>query len=177
MKKFFEVYYVHVLKPSVSVITILANLYYLNQSNYINEFFYVLYMVTFMIKPLFYLTLLFGLFLNSKERTFKSLAMTFITVICIFFGLPVKEYFDFINSDIFGEYFGNSGYLVSEYNLSHFIANLLIENIPLLALTYLNNYMLGKYQDVIIDPIIMNITYFITNTMLICILSYNKINL
>jgi hypothetical protein len=35
--------------------------------------------------------------------------------------------------------------------------------------------MLGKYQDVIFDPAIINITFFIANVTLICILSYHKI--
>jgi hypothetical protein len=147
MKKFLEVYYVQILKPSLTVGTIFANYNYMEHSNFINEFFYILYIVTFMIKPIFYFSLRMGMFLNAKERTPKSFLLTMITVFSIFLGLPVKEYFDFFESDIFDEYFGCSGYLVSEYNVTHFIANVLIENVPIISLVYINNCMLGKFQD------------------------------
>jgi hypothetical protein len=158
------------------IATFYTNIYYFKHTDFINEFYYILYALTFLMKPVFYITLYFGLLINSNIKSLSGAFIMLMIIISIYFGLPIKEYIDFFNFKTAREYFEGKEYIVSEYCLTHFIVNTVIENIPITFLVVINNLMLGKKGHTLIyDPIITNALFVVVNILVLCLLNYHKI--
>lgn len=174
MKRIVKNYFLHMCKPCFSVIIFLANFRYLIKSNFANDFYFILYAITFLIKPFFFLLLFFGLLIHLHLKTVSEILMTTMIVICIFFGLPIKEYSEFFSFNTEKLFFEGREYVLDEYMTNHYIVNILIENIPITVFCLLNNFFLGKYKDIIIDPIIMNLAYIFTGGIMMCFFYFHR---
>jgi len=108
-------------------------------------------------KPLFFLVLYIGLIINLKIKAIKEYLITMLTIISIFFGLPIKEYSDYFDFYHLKSIFEGKYYDLREYVIAHLVVNLLVENLPILLFVVINNTMLGKWKETLIDPIIINL--------------------
>ena len=172
MRKYVEVYFLYFLKPVLLTVCFVSNLLYLKNSQFVNEFYYIIYIFTFLLKPLIYLLFLIGLFINYPiRRSWDPLVYIFI-VLGIFSGFPVKEISEFYKLDSYNNFFEvlSEGYLYDDYMRTHYIFNLLIENIPITVFVLINNLILqNKYEYFEqYDPIIVNLSFILINGILVC---------
>lgn len=156
MKNLGESYYIYIIKPTLMITTFYINYQYLEKSEFPNRFYHAIYFLAFLMKPLFFLALYVGLILNLKLKNFMGYLMSFIIILSIYFGFPIKEYSDYFDSSHLKSFFEGKEYNLSEYVLTHFIVNLLTENVPIIIFVFINNNMLENWKDFIIDPIIVN---------------------
>jgi len=103
----------------------------------------------------------------------------FVIITGIYFGLPIKEYFEYFHIDTTDKIFLNlnEDYLLDEYISTHFMVNLLIENIPILIFVMINNLFLEyekKYAYIIINPIIANTLFILLHGVFICLFYFRK---
>jgi hypothetical protein len=173
MKKCTENYFLFFLKPTLMILCFVSNYLYLLHSEFASEFYFIIYIITFSLKPILFFILLIGSFINYRVQNFLEAFLTFIIVGGIFFGFPVKEISDFYKICSNTKFFQNLGedYILDEYIKTHFIINILVENIPILLFVFINNFSLeNKFSGyVIIDPIIINSAIIILNGLAICI--------
>jgi hypothetical protein len=159
------------------LVTLYTNFYYYTNSQFVNDFYWLLYTFTVFLKPAFYLSLYLGMLLNLRIKTFPATLTVLIIILAIFLGLPIKEYIDFFDFKTAKEFFEGKEYILPEYCLTHFIVNIIVENIPIAFLVLMNNLMLNeKSAQPIYDPIITNSLFIFTNIVIICLLNYHKIN-
>jgi hypothetical protein len=133
----------------------------------------VLYAITILIKPIFYLTLYVGLIVDSRLR--DSSFFMLVVIMAIFCGLPIKEYTDFFNIRVLNELFDGKEYILSEYCFCHFIVNIIIENLPLTFLVLINNLMLtNKGSQLIYTPLIVNGVFILLHIIIISVFNLRK---
>ena len=156
MKNLGESYFIYIIKPTMMITTFYIDFQYLKKSEFPNEFYLSIYNIAFFMKPLFFLVLYLGLIINLKIKEFLGYVMTMIIIISIFFGLPIKEYSDYFDCKNLKSFFEGKEYNLNEYLIAHFVVNLLIENIPIIIFVVINNNMLGKWKEIVLDPIIVN---------------------
>ena len=178
MRKYLEIYFLFFLKP-ILLITCLENNYiYLINSEFINNFYFLIYLLTFLLKPIFFLILFLGLIINYRLKTIHDILSTFFIILGICIGLPIKELSDFFKLDTTQKFFLNLGddYLIDEYVTTHYVVNILIENIPIALFVIINNLMLDfeNEKNVIIDPIIVNCLFILINGLFICFFYIRK---
>jgi hypothetical protein len=146
MKKRLEAYFTYYMKPTLIICCFCSDLNYLINSFFYSKFVHVLYIILFLVKPLFFF-LLFIIFLFKVEV--KSVLNYFIIsliIFFVFFGFPVKEYSEtYVFSKNFSKFFEEKEYFVDEYMMNHFVSNMVIENIPLLLIIIVNNTLLYNY--------------------------------
>ena len=175
MKNLGESYFIYIIKPTLMITTFYINFQYIKKSEFPNEFYLGLYLLAFFIKPLFFLVLYIGLVMNLKIKSFLGYFMTLIIVSSIFLGLPIKEFSDYFGCTNLKNFFEGKEYNLNEYLITHFVVNLLIENIPIVLFVLINNNMLGKWKEIILDPIILNVFNMIF-TIIIFYLFFGKKN-
>jgi len=163
MKKIGKIYFTHFIKPTMMMTSFYINYQYLKKSEFPNQFYLMIYYFAYFMKPFFFLILYIGLLINSKINSIKGYIITFFITISIFFGFPIKELSDYFDWENLKSFFDGKEYNLYEYLIAHFIVNLLIENIPIVIFVLINNNMLGKWKNTIIDPIVVNvISIFLT---------------
>jgi uncharacterized membrane protein len=115
--------------------------------------------------------LLVGSIINYQIKSIYDGVLTLILVCLIFFGFPVKEYSDFFKLDSNKKIFMNLGedYILDEYITTHYVVNILVENIPAALFVLVNNYMLDRnfHKYIIIDPIVVNSAFILINGLII----------
>jgi hypothetical protein len=171
MKKYIEIYFLFLLKPTLLILCSLSNYLYLRNSQFTNDFYFIIYCITFAVKPLFFLLLFAGSLVNYKITSIIELTLTLFIVIAIYFGFPVKEYLDYLKIDTAKRVYLNLGedYRLREYLTTHYVVNLLVENLPVMFFIIINNIMMeSKTKRTIIDPIIVNSIYGIFNGVMVC---------
>lgn len=172
MRKYFEVYFLYFLKPVLLTVCFISNLLYLKNSHFVNDFFYFIYLFAFLLKPIIYLIFFFGLIMNYPIRSTWDPLIYFFIVIGIFTGFPVKEISDFYKLNSYNYFFEllSEGYLYDDYMRTHYIFNLLIENVPITAFVLINNLILQNKFDYFeqYDPLIVNFSFVVINGMLVC---------
>ena len=161
MKLFVKKYFIHLLKPSLMTTAFAVNCAYLNNSKFVNTFYFYIYLLTVMLKPLFLLFILAIGIKRKNIKNFQDFVTALIVLISINFGFPIKEYYDILNILYLKDLFQNKEYNVEEYILSHFIINLLLESIPVLLFCIINNMFLGWSKTLEYCPIIFNFNVII----------------
>jgi hypothetical protein len=154
-------YFIYIIKPTIMITTFLVNLEYGKKSEFPNEFYLILFYITFLIKPLFFLILYIGFLLTIEVKNFFTFFYTFIITISIYFGLPIKEFSDYLDINQLNIYFEGKEYNINEYILNHFIVNLLVENLPIIIFVFINNNTIGKFENTNIDPLVLNIFHIV----------------
>lgn len=177
MKSLGQLYFIHIIKPSLMITTILTNYNYMKESEFPNNFYLTVYYLAFFMKPIFFLVLYFGLIINLNIRKFKELFITKIIIIAIFFGFPIKEYCDYLDLELFKKFFEGKEYHLNEYVVAHFIVNIIVENLPIVLFAIINNNMLGRWKEIHIDPIIVNVLYVVFSFINILLFFKEKSNL
>ena len=170
MKKYLEIYFLFFLKPTLMTLCFISEIMYIQYSQFANEFYFFIYLITFSIKPILYIILLIGSIFNYKIKTFQEGILTLIIVGGVYFGFPVKEISDYYQFNSPKKYFFDLGedYFLDEYIMTHYVVNILIENIPIAIFVIINNLMLqNKFDHYIIDPIIINTAFIIINGIII----------
>lgn len=162
-------YFIYIIKPTLMITTFLVNFQYANKSEFPNEFYLILFYVTFLMKPLFYLILYIGFIISLQVKNLLSFLFTFLIIFSIFFGLPIKEYSDYFDIQQLSKYFEGKEYNLNEYILTHFIVNLLVENLPMIIFVLINNNTVGKYHNTNIDPIVINMFYIFYSLINFCL--------
>jgi hypothetical protein len=173
MKKCTENYFLYFLKPTLMILCFLSNYLYLLHSDFASKFYLIIYIITFSLKPILFLILLIGSLFNYKIQSFLDGFLTILIVGGIFFGLPVKEISDFYKISDNSKFFKSLGedYILDEYMKTHYIINILVENIPILLFVLINNLLLEKKfsEYPIVDPLILNSAIIILNGLAISI--------
>jgi hypothetical protein len=177
MKTCAENYFLFFLKPTLMILCFVSNCLYLRHSEFVNEFFFIIYLITFSLKPILFIILLIGSLINYKIKTLIEGLLTLIIVGGIFFGFPVKEISDFYKISATTKFFMHLGedYALDEYITTHYIVNILVENIPIALFVSINNLMLeNKFsKNGIVDPIVTNTAFILLNGLIICVF-YDK---
>jgi hypothetical protein len=176
MRKFIENYFLFFLKPSLMILSFFTNFIYLRDSPFANDFYYYIYLITFSIKPLFFLFLLIGSIITYKVNSTVESIFAILIIGGIYFGFPVKEISDYLGIEASRKFYSNLGenYLVQEYITTHFVVNLLIENLPVVIFVIINNLMIEREmnKNVFIDPLIVNFIFIGVNLgVIFCLFS------
>jgi hypothetical protein len=172
MRKYVEVYFIYFLKPVLLILCFISNFLYLRTSQFVNDFYFFIYLLTFMLKPLVYLLFLFGLFFNYPTRSPTDGLVYIFTILGIFYGLPMKEIAEFYKLNAFSSFFDHLsvGYLLDEYLRTHYLFNVLIENFPIAVFVIVNNLILQSkyayYEQY--DPVIVNLSFILINGVMVC---------
>lgn len=170
MRQYFENYFLYFLKPTLMTMCFAFNLWYLLKSHYVSYFYFIIYLITFSLKPFLFLILFIGVLINYKINKISEGFVALVVIFGIFFGLPVKECADFLQWETPRRIFNlEERYLVDEYVTSHFVVNMLIENVPITLFVILNNLILDHklLKHVIWDPVVMNLCFMFTNALMI----------
>ncbi len=173
MQRYLELYYLHMLKPVLMIITFYLDLQYLIYSTYPNYFFRTLYIITFSLKPIFFTTLFIGFLINTKIKKISEILAFFIIIITIYFGFPIKEYSDIFQINCLNEFFEGKQYNQKEYIIHHFIVNLIVENLPVLLFVIINNQVMEKFNITMNGPIVINSSFFLINAFIIGLLPFS----
>jgi hypothetical protein len=178
MRKLLQNYFLFMLKPSLMTLCFTCNLMYLKHTNFVNNFYFFIYLFTFLLKPIFYLILLIGLIKHYQIRKLYEILITWMIVLGIFFGFPVKEYSEILNFDTSKRiliYLGE-GYVLHEYLTTHYVVNLFMENLPVTLFIIVNNIMLeNKFiRNVEIEPVLPNLCFILINGLAVCLCVYSQ---
>jgi hypothetical protein len=169
MKRFLANYYLYFLKPTLMILCSLSHLLYLIKSEFINNFYYSIYIIALLIKPLLYLILFIGTLITYKVKTFFHAIIFFIIVIGVFLGFPVKEISEYYQLRSSKRFFYDLGedYNLEEYLSTHFLVNLIVENIPMLIFVVLHNLLiqnsLTHNYSPLVEPIFTNSGFILIN--------------
>lgn len=171
-------YFLYFIKPTSMVFSFTCNLFYMLYSDFFNNSLLIIYITFFSIKPFFYLCLLIGVIVTYKLSSVSELLAAIIVIASIFFGFPIKELSDKFQFKSYYSFFQGRQYELGEYIKSHSVVNVLIENLPMLLCSTLNNYFLlqSKYTQVIIfnEPILSNIGAILISGVFMCIVNFRK---
>jgi len=153
------------------IITFYLDTDYFWNSNFPTNFFKSLYLITLLIKPIFFLALFIGFSINSRIYTIKEILVLIFILLNIFFGFPIKEFCDKFSINLLNNFFQGKQYNLKEYILNHFIVNMIIENIPILLFSFINNLLMEKFNIQYNGPIIVNIFNIFVNSIYVTTIS------
>ncbi len=177
MRRYIENYYIYFFKPIIMIICFINNYLYLLNSRFVNNFYYFIYIITFGFKPFFFLLTFISIIYKYKITSISEGFPTFLIISGIFFGFPVYEISEFLQIDTSKKFFLDISeeYFIDEYLSTHYIVNMLIENIPIIIFLQINNLFIEtppgeEISDNSLDSMVVNLVYIILNGLIICFL-------
>lgn len=166
MKRLIENYFLQIVKPTLTIATFVVDYNCLYSSHFINRFYSKIYLLLFLIKPVFYTTLLIGLMIRTTV-TAHNLCGAIAIISCFFLGLPIREYNELFDLVILKSYFEGREYIMTDYIRTHYVINAFLENIPIALFVFTNCLMLKKESDMVMDPLVVNILCMIVGGLFV----------
>ena len=156
MKNFMETYFTYFLKPSLMISCFASNTNYLVNEKFNNTASFLITYSIMLIKPIFFIILYVVFICKIELKTASQNFIAFLIVLLIYFGFPVKEYSDSLKYDELSRFFEGKDYFIDDYMQNHFVANIVLENLPVLIFVIGNNVITGKWEGVHYFPILIH---------------------